>query len=1395
MNEPVTAAEIADALWLAKYLPPGPPRSRSPRDEGRSRQEEHGPKASRPAPAGPTPSTHEDTPVPRSSVQLRHAGSSGVSIGVPAVHALPGMLDLWRALRPLTRPSPLKKRNVLDEIKTAERIAEDSLWLPVYRAAPGRWLDLALVVDTGPSMEIWQDTVDELRLCMERLGAFRDVRVWRFDGDLVSAAVVLRSDSGRSTHDVRQLIDPCRRRLILIVSDCVGKGWQGKTLQPMLDLWATAGPVAILQPLPQRLWARSLSRLDNVWLSAPHAGAPNSRLTVELRSDRAAETPCGHPIPLLELNSRWFKPWARLLAEDSVSTKIPAVVLFTRSLASHAVADSETTVRLPEFHDQDLTPLERVLRFRATASPEAYRLAGHLAAAPLSLPVMRLVQRVMQPASRPTLLAEVLLSGLLVRVSGDDHVSYDFLPGVRQLLLAGLPRTDVLRLFNDISEYVSRRLGSSFDFRAWLTMEEPLDVNGRNRSFALVVHAVLRALGGRYASVADKLEAQLTEEPLARATVSLRPDTVPHRRDGERAGAADRVAERPALSSLEQPGGIVSATDPPSWATDDRQPAVWGGVPARNPHFTGREEMLLQLRQQLSATSSPMLLHALQGLGGVGKTQIAIEYAHRFASDYDLVWWVPAEEPAFIRTALADLAAHLNVPSGGDISEAVRGVLEALRQGQPYRRWLLIYDNADQPANVLDYLPIPLGHVLVTSRNQEWGVNAQTLEVDVFDRTESIQLILQRGRQISRKEADRLAEALGDLPLAVEQAAAWQAETGMAVDEYLDLLRHRLAQLLGETDFTKYPSPVAATWMLAYERLGNSAPAAAQLLDICAFFGPEPIAFRLLSASRHVEGLPVELAAAVRDPITLHRTFREVSRYALARLDHTSKSLQIHRLVQAVLRDRLSPEEKQRNRLMAHRILAAANPSEPDDLQNWDRLAEINRHVRPTRLIKAESSEARLTVIDQIRYMYARGDYESSRELGETAVRRWWECYGPDDELSLLACRHLADTWRALGQHDAALAFNRDTLARMRRVYGEDHEHTLGAANSYGADLRVAGEFDEARKLDEDNLERHKRVFGENERPTLRSANNLAVDYRLLGHYERAAELDRDTYARRQRLYGPESRPSLFSATNLARSLRGCGLYFEALSLQEDTLPAYEALLGPEHPVIIEATTSYAITLRRVGRMSLATAKVEHCLNADLRRFGEQHVQTVVAMTVLADCKRLTDDLEEAQELESRAHVIARQLYGENHHYTQVIAHNLAIKERELGFLDHALELEKTALEGMRTTVGEEHRHYLCVLSGLSNTYFLLGDLPKAAETAAKVVARSKPLRGERHPLHVASALNLLSIRRAMGDEEASLAWENDLHLISALLGEDHTEVGRLREGRLHEFDLEPSDL
>ncbi|KKZ74014.1 hypothetical protein VO63_09780 [Streptomyces showdoensis] len=475
-----TAEEVADAVWLAQWLPRADPEERP---EGRppgpalpGHPEDHTDQATGEdtATVPRTPPVPTDPPARATeTVDLRmrydstgRGGTGGAAVRsgaalpvrAPGANALPGLLGLQKALRPLrhyaalfpTRPGEGR----LDEDATAEHSAASGILTPVLRPAAGRRPDIQLLMDTGPAMVVWTRMVEELRQACQQSGAFRDVQVHRLHDTGEGPPLVTTTSDPDGRPRLRpgdQLHDPTGRRLTLIVSDCVGPLWQRGAAQRLIHQWPRQSPLALVQPLPPRLWSRTALPVEPGTLLRPAAPGGQPRF----EPDEAPWEPVApdlRAVPVLTPTPEAFASWARLLTGHGGGPVRGWAARMGPEPARPPGAGAARTARRGD---------EELLRaFRAGASPGAVRLAVHLAAAPLALPVMQLVQRAMLPDTGPMELAEVLLSGLLRRLPGPTpYPCFSYPRTVQEHLLGSLDRGAAALVLKHVSEFVERNFG------------------------------------------------------------------------------------------------------------------------------------------------------------------------------------------------------------------------------------------------------------------------------------------------------------------------------------------------------------------------------------------------------------------------------------------------------------------------------------------------------------------------------------------------------------------------------------------------------------------------------------------------------------------------------------------------------------------------------------------------------------------------------------------------------------------------------------------------------------------------------------------------------------------------------------------------------------------------
>lgn len=680
-------------------------------------------------------------------------------------------------------------------------------------------------------------------------------------------------------------------------------------------------------------------------------------------------------------------------------------------------------------------------------------------------------------------------------------------------------------------------------------------------------------------------------------------------------------------------------------------PTIWNVGP-RNPGFVGRDGALASVRERLDSGGAAVV-QALHGLGGVGKTQLAIEYAYRYADAYDLVWWVNAEEAGLIGEQYVVLAAQLRLVGPQTDTPSAVAALRAYLRGRG--RWLVVLDNAESQQDVRDWLFAGPGHTLITSRNPGWGELAARVDVDVLSRAESLTLLRAHRPDTGQAVANRLAEALGDLPLALAQAGGFLSETGMPVEDYLRLLDTRAGELLGESPPDTHPHSLAAAVRLSTDRLAEVDPAALALVRMAAFLAPEPIPAELLTDAVPIAGgkVPPELGAlqaTLVSPVAVHRSVGRIGRFGLARL---GGGLQLHRLTQVVLRDQLDAEQATAYRAAAEALIVAADPGDERDPRSWTGWARLLPHLLAADPATSPSSGVRDLACRAGWYLWNRGDTVLAREFTEDLHRLWREKRGPDDQHTLRITHCLVRSLVDLGGYNQARRLGEDTVSRSRRVLGDNHPDTLLGAHTLGTCLHELGEFEQARALNEDTLARRSEALGSDHLDTHRTAHNLARDLRALGEFEKARRIHEDAVAYRRRVLG-ENHPITINATNeLGASLRAVGAIEAARQLHTDTVARAERVLGEDHIWTMDGRKELATDLYALGEFEQARQVSDDVFTRARRVLGHESHFTLDAANNLAAALLALGDAETALPLSDGTLSIARRVLGENHPHTR----------------------------------------------------------------------------------------------------------------------------------------------
>lgn len=891
----------------------------------------------------------------------------------------------------------------------------------------------------------------------------------------------------------------------------------------------------------------------------------------------------------------------------------------------------------------------------------------------------------------------------------------------------------------------------------------------------------------------------VTTSPLPAATVALAAVELNNMGADE---AERRVLDRLDLPAEPLPDSAEGVRQGPRFPA--AMPEVWGGVPRRNTRFTGREPLLNDAYHLLQGAEPGAGVVTLHGMSGVGKTQLAAEYVYRFGSEYDVVWWVNAEKRVTYRRRLAELAPQLGLSTGAEYGERLRAVRDSLRRGDPYSRWLLILDGADEPDQIWDLVPTGAGHVLITSRNPEWTEhNSKLLEVPVYQRDESVAFIRRRAPRLSEPEADQLADALEDLPLLLDQTAGWLNDSDLSVQEYIALLDGGIDQDVVKIS-ADFPVAFQTAWSILLNKLRDTVPESVDLLRLCTFFAPGFIPVRLLKEMPHDE-LPEQIAGLLNDPLLWNKAINQLRQYSVVRLEShetatdetasSGESLYLHRMVHQIVHKDMPDEDRREFIDVVRRALAAADPRRPTDTRLWPGYAEIVPHLKFADVLKSKDPAVQTLVFNCLRYMYLSGEYRAGIKLGARALKAWRSLLGANHPRIWELTHHYANLLRAVGDYERTEAIERAAVDHLREQRGEQDLDHLRAVGGLAADLRGLARYDEALELSQRLLVTYRDLLGEQDSRTLSAQNNLGVSLRLLGRYEEALDIDRRTMEARRLLLRARHPWALSSELHYAVNLRLLGRYTEAESIQTKNVREYRLVMGTDAPQTLEAEQNLALCHYRSGDRGAAGTLLTRVLERCERVLGETDPQTLRFAATMSCFAREHGDIDQARELGES--VVARYevMLAEGHPYIAGVRGNHALVLRSVGERDHAHVLVEQSLADMTAAVGENHPWTLGCALNAAALRNLVGDPEGATALSQEAVTRAAEALGRTHPLTLSARIALAADLRALRDRQQAEKTEQEaLADLDATLGPRHVHTISARSRNRPYWDFEPQE-
>jgi tetratricopeptide (TPR) repeat protein len=623
---------------------------------------------------------------------------------------------------------------------------------------------------------------------------------------------------------------------------------------------------------------------------------------------------------------------------------------------------------------------------------------------------------------------------------------------------------------------------------------------------------------------------------------------------------------------------------------------VVGDIPREPPGFRPRADLLAELDAPSGGRGS--VVHAVTGMRGVGKTQLAAAYARTRLDDrWRLVAWVNAESTATVLGGLAAVATALGLAeSAGDAAAAGRAVRHWLESGGD--RCLLVFDNATDPQDLVAFLPAAgQARVLITSNERAMTELGAGVAVEGFTEQEALDFLAGRTGSADNGGARLLAGELGWLPLALAQAAAVIAAQHLDYPTYLARLRGKpVDELLLRTGAGQYPHGLAAAVLLSLDaaRAGDGSGVCGGLMELVAVLSAAGVPRTLLHAAGQAGALAGQEAGEVAAEV-VDEALGRLAGSSLLTFSVDGASVTAHRLLTRVIRERLARQE--RLTAACHAAATALDAQAQSLSQAWqDRparrdLAEqiMALHEHSASLLGEDGSPLAQAMLGlrgwAVWCLLELGDSAMQAiQIGVPLLADYERALGPDHPDTLASRNNLAAAYQAAGRAAEAIPLLERTLADSERILGPDHPDALTARNNLALAYQDDGRAAEAIALHERTLADRERILGPDHPDTMTSRNNLATAYQAADRTAEAIPLHERTLADRERILGPDHPATLTARNNLADTYREAGRAAEAIALHERTLADRERILGPDHPSTLQSRNNLALAYQAAGR-------------------------------------------------------------------------------------------------------------------------------------------------------------------------------------------------------------------
>lgn len=689
--------------------------------------------------------------------------------------------------------------------------------------------------------------------------------------------------------------------------------------------------------------------------------------------------------------------------------------------------------------------------------------------------------------------------------------------------------------------------------------------------------------------------------------------------------------------------------------------SLWSVPYERNLFFTGRQDILSRLASLLR-TSQIMPPYAIHGLGGIGKTQTALEYVYRYQDEYQAIFWIRADSQEMIQTDLLAVAQVLNVQQTQEQPLVIGAVQRWLSD---HKNWLLVFDNVEDVTIIQPFLYQKTGHILLTTRATAVNMVVQRIELNPMNIVDGTFFLLHRTNilpldappdtidPLDYQWAADIVQAMGGLPLALDQAGAFIEETQCSFEEYYQIFQQRQTDLLqrrGQYTGT-HSDPVTTTWSLSLSKIQQSHPYAVDFLSLCAFLDPDSIPEDLFTHG--AEELAPPLASIMQDPLAFRETIGLLLSYSLIHRN-TNRTLTIHRLVQTVLRQRL---DSQKQRDWAEHVVRIVNHVFPTvAYETWE---QCRRYLPHALVCVSHIERYQMTFLEAARllqevgfYLHNHARYQEVEPLYLQALTISENVLGSEHAFTATILNKIANLYYAQGHHDKVEQFFQRALAIREKVLGQEHIDTAESLNGLARLYYVQARYTEAETLYRRALTIREMQLGPEAPLTADSIHHLAVLYHAQKRYSEADSLYQQVLSIREQILGPEHPETLDTLDCLARLRHSQGQYTHLEPLYQRVLAIRKKILGPEHPRTAISIDSLAWFYQDQKHYAQAEVLYQQALEIRKKVLGPQHPDVAVSLDCLATLYNLQGQYILAETAYKEALNIREQIKGLEHPYT-----------------------------------------------------------------------------------------------------------------------------------------------